>query len=570
VAAAALIFPLETIIRADPARSSPLAGHLQRNDPAPAAPVQFADYSAALGNLGNRRTWAVSWADYDNDGWVDVFLNNHTSEGTLLRNNAGTSFSDVSVAAGVSVKRDHHNCHWADFDNDGDMDLYCTTGANKGAGSVPANLWRNDADGTFTDIAQQFDMANDRGRGRSVNWLDIDGDGDLDLFAGNRMSEAGSPASVLYRNDGAGFSEIGGPAGVALPGRVTMSSVFDYDSDGDADLLVAYQAFTQAGSPCAKCLVMLKNDGSGRFTALAGEAIGLNAKHLINTMSVGDYDNDGDNDVFVSGSGSATKHVYRNDGNGIFSSVSPSSAGLSAVLAYPIRQSILADFDNNGSLDFLFLLKDSPARNSNRLFLGQGDGSFVDATEGSGIDGAHDGLSDVAAAADFDNDGFLDVLIGNGAEHAQGPYQLFRNGGNTNRWLRVRLGPAPHATAVGSRILVTAGGNTQFREYADHSETHAFHEPVVHFGLGTAAVVDRLQVLWPDGSVTDMQGIPAGQLISLEFGGQPANRPPVVTIDAPPEGASFGEGESVDFAGKATDVEDGALTSEIEWVSSLD
>lgn len=539
-------------------------------DPFAAAGVQFADVSAALGNVGNQRTWAVAWADYDDDGWVDVFLNNHTSEPVMLRNNGGASFSDVSLATGMNVRRDHHTCHWADYQNDGDQDLYCTTGGKRGTGSVPASFWRNNGDGSFSEIADQLGVVNGRGRGRSVTWLDMELDGDLDLFVGNRQSETTSPPSVLYRNDGGNFAEIGAQAGIALPGRVTYSSAFDYDADGDADLLLAYMAFDVAGSPCASCILVMRNDGAGHFSALTGDETGLDATHWIMAMTIGDYDNDGDNDVFVSGTGPTTKHLYRNGGNGAFSEVSVASTGMSALLAEPVRQASWADFDNDGWLDLFFIIDDQGGSRPNMFFLGNGDGTFRNATEGSGIDGTHAGLGDVAATADFDNDGFLDILVGNGANEATGPYELFRNGGNANHWLRVRLNGSPAATASGSKIAIVSDGHAQFREYADQGDGHAFHEPVAHFGLGASTVVDSLIVTWPDGSVSALQTIAADQLIGVEFSQQPVNEVPLVAISAPVDGAGFMQGDEVGFAATAMDAEDGDLTDALGWVSDRD
>ena len=147
-------------------------------------PLQFSDATEQLGTSGIHGTWSISWADFNKDGWVDSLLNNHNDEPPSLLLNAGDSFQDVAAAAGIAIINDHHSCRWADADDDGFLDVYCAAGAVQGNGSRPANLWRNNGNETFTDIAEASGVTIGSGRGRSVHWLDIDADGDGDLDLG--------------------------------------------------------------------------------------------------------------------------------------------------------------------------------------------------------------------------------------------------------------------------------------------------------------------------------------------------------------------------------------------------
>lgn len=477
--------------------------------------VRFQDVSDLLGNLPDTRTWGISWADYDDDGWVDVFLNNHVNVPTLLRNNGGTAFVDVTQAAGVADKADHHSCDWADYDNDGDLDLYCTTGAKRGTGSVPANFWRNNGNSTFTDIAASTNTENGTGRGRSVNWFDFDLDGDLDLFVGHEVKVATNPVSKLYRNNGGSFVDVAAQAGVDVPSEVQYSTVFDYDGDGDWDLLWNYRDYTDSGYPCSpSCILIMRNDGQGHFVPRTGGMTGITARAQ-SMVTVGDYDNDGDIDIFSGSKTSASKHLYLNNANGTFDKVSASAAGFSPILNLPLEQGISADFDNDGSLDLFLVLNDEDSSQPNKIFFGNGDGTFTDGSSGAGVEGTNDGLADVAATADFNNDGFLDVLIGYGLHETPGPYELLRNVGNSNHWLRVRLTSSGSSTVLGSKIWVMDDGRTQYREYADQSDGQAFHEPVAHFGLGASTNVDRLRVQWPDGTISEWSNVAADQVLTL-------------------------------------------------------
>ena len=218
--------------------------------------VSFTDVSVNLGLTSDFRSYATTWGDYDNDGWMDMFMNNHSRVPPLLLHNDGGIFINTTDSAGVNVIRDHHSCRWADFDNDGNLDLYCSTGAAGGSGSQNANLWRNNGDQTFTDIAAQAGVANAEGRGRAINWIDIDADGDLDLFVGNDSDDPSQDISILYRNDNGIFVDVTSQINNELRGEARYSLVFDYKEDGDWDLLIRLTPSANAPGytgPCDRC-----------------------------------------------------------------------------------------------------------------------------------------------------------------------------------------------------------------------------------------------------------------------------------------------------------------------------
>lgn len=482
--------------------------------------AQFEDVTHLLGPLVPDFTYGATWADIDNDSWPDLFLTNHNQRPPyVLRNVNGGPFSNVSVASGMAVAADHHVCKWGDYDRDDDWDVYCTTGDTNGAVEKPARFYRNRGNGTFDEIAQSSNTAVD-GRGRTVSWLDIEGDGDLDVYVGTLVDAPLQPLAKLFRNDGATFTDVTASSGLALNGTVQSSVVLDLDQDNDQDLLVSFLAPSGQTVPCSVCLVFLRNDGSGSFTVQRAGTFGLNGSKAW-ALALGDFDNDGDLDVFQGNGWSAALH--RND-NQVFTSRSLASVGMAGVTAWRIEDAHWADFDNDGYLD-LFVVRNDANDVTNPpdvLYLNNGNGTFRDATTEFNAAGSTIGNGDAIAVADFDRNGFLDVLVANGEGNAHGGYRLLRNTGNSNRWLRVSPKNAQGGAEFGAKVLLRIGTQWQYREFLDNGNK-ASHEPVLHFGLGTRSLADQIRIEWPDGSTSELVNIGGNQTIEVESGGGPGN-----------------------------------------------
>ena len=426
-------------------------------------------------------------------------------------------FSDVSSNGGLGDSGAGFGAAWADFDQDGDLDLYLVRS------NEPNRLYRNDGAG-FTDIAPIMGV-DDPGDGSAGIWGDVDRDGDLDLYVTN----FGEP-NRLYRNDGTGFTDIAPIMDVADPGDGYGSAWADYDRDGDLDLYVANFGANR----------FYQNNGNG-FVERA-DTLGLGDVESGIQPAWGDFDNDGDPDLFLANSG--PNRLFRNDG-GHFAAVennfSPTDAGPSFGAAW-------GDFDNDGDLDLFIPYFGA----NNRLYVND-SGKFTDRAPDMGLD--HDGRGRGAAWGDFDNDGFLDLYVTNSgqpnlyyknrggqgfAEMADtlglglsadsrglaladfnadgkldlyiavqnGPDVLYRNREADGNWLGIRLrGTQSSADAIGTRIEMSYGDNRRaLREISGGASFLSQDAPIAWFGIGNAERVSVLSLRWPSGIVQQFRG----------------------------------------------------------------
>jgi len=378
--------------------------------------VDFSDVTdiAGVGCTGSSR--GVAWGDYDNDGDLDLYVANYNEANVLYRNNGDGTFTDVTSEAGVGCISHSYGVAWGDYDNDGDLDLYV---ANYGANV----LYRNNGDGTFTDVTSEAGVSC-TGSSLGVAWGDYDNDGDLDLYVANHYE-----ANVLYKNNGDGtFTDVTGAAGVGCTGSSYGVAWGDYDNDGDLDLYVTnYEAN-----------VLYRNNGDGTFTDVTSEA-GVSCTGSSRGVAWGDYDNDGDLDLYVANYNEANV-LYRNNGDGTFTDVTSEAGvgctGHSLGVAW-------GDYDNDGDLD-LYVTNDG----ANVLYRNNGDGTFTMVGAGVGCTGSSYGV----AWGDYDNDGHLDLYVAN-----SGANVLYRNNGNLNHWLQIRLhGTISNRSAIGTKVKVIA------------------------------------------------------------------------------------------------------------------
>ena len=496
--------------------------------------------------------------DYDSDGRLDIYaVNGHTldpnvaptQKNKLYKNRGDGTFLDVAEKSGADDGGYGVGVTAADYDNDGDADLYIS---NFG----PNALYRNAGDGTFTDQTSQAGVGDDRW-GTGCAWLDYDNDGTLDLYVANYVTYsldapgkdltpyvvaadeiptqdlraypspdnfAGSP-DVLYRNAGDGtFEDVTTQAGVLNTDGKGMGVVCsDYDVDGDVDIFVANDQTPN---------FLYQNGGDGTFVDVALIAgVGYSGDGRMEASmgaDFGDYDNDGLPDLIVPNFQCEPTSLYRNEGDGMFSYESSRSGIGGASLPFVGWSTAFFDYDNDGLLDVfvahghtldnveLFDATTSYAQR-NQLFANLGNGRFEERAETLGPGMALEKVSRGAAFGDYDDDGDVDIFVVNSTERAD----LLRNEGGSGHgnWLRVQtVGARSNRDGVGARIEIHAGGLHQIREIKTGSGLYGQNDMRASFGLGQHARIESLEVRWPSGVVDRLQDVSVNRTLTIKEG----------------------------------------------------
>jgi hypothetical protein len=449
---------------------------------------------------------AVTWADYDNDGLLDALIS-FGSDGQLrapqlYHNLGGGSFTRVTLFPAT----DGDAACWGDYDNDGFVDLYLPSDSVK-------YLYHNNGNGTFTRADANEHISDDIEQTYCAAWGDYNNDGFIDMIAPTFDPSAKSHC-FLYNNNGDGtFGTITNSPLVTFIGSGIGASWADYDNDGHLDLFVGGGRGPDSGIRVMNRLY--HNNGDGTFMQMtnAGDIstdVGFNG-----TAIWGDYDNDGYFDVFLPNAGGFTPYLYHNNRDGTFSRVRDSIVEMDAVPNGGTGSCAWGDYDNDGFLD-LFVSNEGPSSpvTVNFLYHNNGDGTFTRVTTGSIVNE----YSDTAGCAwvDYDNDGFLDLIaVG---EHGQGNY-LYHNTGNTNGWLTVRLrGTVSNASAIGAKVRVKAHyrgvDRWQLRQIFSGSGWQGHDELQANFGLGDATNADIVRIEWPSGIVQEFQNVAAKQILT--------------------------------------------------------
>jgi hypothetical protein len=510
------------------------------------------------------------------------------------------TFTDVTESSGIRFEHSfgHHDltnivegtgagAMFFDYDGDGHLDLYFVNGAwtasvndNRGRdlrGKLANALYRNDGDGTFTDVTAKAGVG-DRGYGFGCSAADFDSDGDLDLYVLNHG------ANVLYRNDGDGtFTDISKTSGLADPRWSLSAPWLDYDNDGDLDVFVAnyleYDAgkfrsyYAAAGYPgplsySGQPDTLYRNNGDDTFTDVTKQAGVHNADGRAMSAVASDLNDDGYPDIFVANDAMAN-YYYENTGKGTFvekavlnglaygeygqgvSSMGPAVAdvdgdgrldifipdmGYGSLLVnggkffedrvaasklavicgqYTGWGAILFDYDNDGDAD-LFVSNGNAHHEYTEedvLAANDGKGTFVDVAKGSGKYFKEKFVGRGSAYGDYDNDGDVDVVVVN----LNAPAKLLRNDGGTgNNWLTVEARLAGgRSDAIGAKVTVTTGSKRQVRDVVAVMGYLSQSDPRVHFGLGKAKSADWIEIRWPDRSVQRIEGVAANQILTV-------------------------------------------------------
>jgi enediyne biosynthesis protein E4 len=501
----------------------------------------------------------VCVADYDGDGYQDIYFVNGrdlhgrgiSSRNALYRNNGDFTFTDVTQQAGVPGTGYGLGCVWGDYDNDGFPDLFVTQfGRNV--------LYHNNGDGTFADVTDKAGVAGmDFGTlfHSGATFFDYDRDGRLDLYVGGYVDLGpGAPryctvsgtrtscppnaykgtADILYHNNGDGtFTNVTRRAKVYQPqGKNLAVGAADYDNDGWPDLFVANDGLNA---------YLYHNEHNGTFDEIGtisgmGLASGGYAMAAM-CISLGDYDNDGFLDLFITDFQQNSDHLWHNDGKGSFDEVTDQAG-----ITLPTRGVLgfgggFFDYDNDGWLD-LFVANghvypeveqvspDVKFKQISTLLHNEGKGKFVETTKiaGSGFQTPYVGRG--VAFADFDNDGFMELVVGNNGD----PPLLLRNlGGNGNHFLNLKLvGHKSNRDAMGARIRVVAGGIAQIREISGGGSYLSQSDLRAHFGLGKAIRVDSVEVSWPSGQKQAFRDLEADKFYQIDEGREQIGLQPFV------------------------------------------
>ncbi len=450
----------------------------------------------------------LAWGDFDGDLDPDLYIANWYDQSNLLYRNEGDgSFTRLSSGAVTSDAAYSSGPAWGDYDSDGDLDLFVANQRNQ-----HNSLYRNDGDTGFTKISEG-DIVSDFGDSYSAAWADYDNDGLLDLH----VSNSGQP-DFLYHNEGtAGFRRITSGPLVTETAASYGASWGDMDNDGDADLFIA----TAAEEPNR----LLRNNGDGTFSTIDDSPV--TADPMLSTGGAwGDFDNDGDLDLFVANARyfiyGLPDALYLNDGSGGFTAVEDSvvvtAEAASAAASW-------ADVDLDGDLDLLVV----HYADGNSLFPTDGGGGFSEYQELIPI-----GISGVSAGhgwADIDLDGDLDLALANWENQDN---NLYTGDGNGNHWLCVRLrGVESNRSGIGARVLVTTrheGKPARQRRDITAGVSFRSQDPATaHFGLGTVDRIEALRVEWPSGAVDELQDVAADRLLVITEGlGVSDERAPVV------------------------------------------
>jgi len=486
--------------------------------------------------------------DYDRDGDIDVyFLNGAPLRGTevaspprnaLYRNDGAWKFTEVTDRAGVGDTGYALGVAVADYDNDGDPDIYLN---NLG----PNVLYRNNGNGTFTDVTEAAGVGNGHKVGAGACFLDCDGDGDLDLYAANYLEFSYQKrvpstnrgihvypgpnfyppvADNLFRNNGNGtFSDVSAASGLAAHAGWGMGIVCgDYDDDGDTDVFVGNDVSEN---------FLFQNDGTGKFRQIglvAGVAYDLGGiPHGSMGVECGDYDNDGRLDFYQTSYQRQLATLFRNRGGGLFEDVTRVSRAGDGTFPHVTWGAGLVDFDNDGDRDIFVAcghlhdnveLFDGTTSYlaKNILLMNTGDGKFQNVSGQSG-DGMLAKLSSRGAAFDdLDNDGDVDVVILNSRRE---PTILRNDSPRGNHWLQVRLrGTKTNRDGVGARVKVIAGDLSLIDEVHSGRSYQSHFGTRLHFGLGRRQHIDRIEVRWIGGGVDVVRNVAVDRLVTITEG----------------------------------------------------
>lgn len=523
-------------------------------------PVQFVDITAKAGitfkhvsspekkYIVESMSGGVAVLDYDNDGYLDIYLVNsltadmvkskQKTRSGLYHNNGDGTFTDVADKAGVADIGWGMGVATGDYDNDGFEDIYVTC-------LGPNYLFRNTGKGTFTDVTKSAGV-NDPRWSTGASFVDYDNDGKLDLFVANyvdfdvnNLPEFGKGRScqfkgipvqcgprglkgagdTLYHNNGDGmFTDVSKKAGVSDPdGYYGMAAICsDLDGDGLVDIFVANDSVPN---------FLYHNNGDGTFKDIgfsSGTAVNENGSEQGSMgVTLGDYDHDGRLDLFITNFDDDYNTLYHNDGLGSFTDVSYATKVAAVSLPYVGWGTKFFDYDNDGWVDLLVVnghvYPQLPSyRQRNLMHHNDRDGTFSEVGLQMGAPFEEKRTGRGAAFGDIDNDGDVDVIINN----LDGPAQLLRNdGGNANNSVLIKtIGVKSNRSGIGARVSIVSGDLKQMEEVYSGATYISQNDLRLHFGLEKRSKIDLIEVRWPSGAVEKITGASVNKVLTIKEG----------------------------------------------------
>jgi len=526
--------------------------------------VRFVDVTSSAG-IGFRHDNAASsekllietmgggcgWIDYNQDGLLDLYLVNsaptrvytppHPLRSALYRNNGDGTFTEVTSQAGVgSEGLFGMGVAVGDYDNDGFPDLLVL-------GYGRCILYHNNGDGTFTDVTAHAGVENPGRWASSAAWFDYDNDGRLDLVIANYVDWSpehnfycgdrgpgmrsychpddfhGQPPTLFHNNGDGTFTDVSKSSSVGAKGGNGLGVVtFDYDNDGWQDIFIANDHMPN---------YLFHNNRDGTFREVgyaAGVAVSGEGQFEAGMgTDAADTTGNGQFDLIVTHLDMQLARFYQNMGDGTFD-----DATFRSKLSYSTFHrsgfgTRFMDYDNDGRRD-LFMANGHVLDNIQRyhadtayaepklMFRNLGHGIFKNVSDRLGSDFQLPRVSRGAAVADFDNDGDLDILVGN---NGQAPQLLRNDGGSANHWLQILLiGTKSNRDGVGARVKITAGDLVLYDQRKGGMSYQSAQDPRLHFGLGARSRIDGVEIIWPSGAVTKLSDLKSDQIIAVKEG----------------------------------------------------
>ncbi len=493
----------------------------------------------------------VGWIDYDQDGLLDLYLVQSAAtdiykpprplRSALYHNNGDGTFTDVTGKAGVGAEGLYgQGVAVADYDNDGYPDLYVT-------GYGRSILYHNQGDGTFKDVTDKAGVGERGQWATSAGWFDYDKDGYLDLVVCNYIEWSpknniwcgehrpgyraychpdnykGQRIKLFHNNRDGTFTDVSEKSGVGIPEAKGMGVVLaDLNNDGWPDIAVANDTWPNF-------LFINNRDGTFRDVSFSsGIAASEDGKYEAGMgIDAADVDGDGWLDLYVTHLDFELNRLYHNNHDETFDDVTYAS-GISnkAILLSGVSMKFF-DYDNDGwvdifqvngaMLDNIHLYHSEVGyREPKLMFRNLGHGKFEKVSEQLGPDFMAPTAGRGLAVADFDNDGDIDVAVNNRGDYPQ----LLRNdGGNANHWLEVKLiGTKSNRDGIGASLKLVSEGFTQYQQCQGGMSYMSAHDPRLHFGLGQRKTIESLDITWPSGTVTKLSNVPVNQIIAVKEG----------------------------------------------------
>jgi hypothetical protein len=422
----------------------------------------------------------MSWGDYNNDGWEDLFVS--SKDLLLYKNNGNGTYSRI-FSSGIETDQESWYLYgtWGDYDNDGFLDLFLCDEDN------PNTLFWNNGSGKFEKVDAGL-LVTENKETKSASWTDYDNDGDLDIF----LSENGGDR--FYRNDGDNeFTAVSMETGNYTYG----TSWGDYNNDGYPDLYVANKMKND----------FFENDGKGGLTKITDSEITNNPDYYTSfSVSWADYNNDGHIDLLVLNDDSGDEWLFRNNGDGTFSRVGD-------VFQYDIYKDDIytgfwLDYDNDGDQD-IYLYVNKYEYHKHKLYTNIGNDTFTYSEVDFGPMVNY--YTHYGSTYDVDNDGFDDMLI------CRNEQQLIKNNGNGNNWIKLSLKGSPsNSFGVGARVFVKADGQWQNKTVQTLHAYRAQNGNHLRYGLSNAQVIDSIMVYWPMGTIQTLTNVDVNQKLVIK------------------------------------------------------